>query len=42
MGLHRLEAAKALGEQTIVAFFVDARIRLAYERLSGAAIAKAG
>ena len=24
-GLHRLEAAKALGEQTIVAFLVDAR-----------------
>ncbi len=24
-GLHRLEAAKALGEQTIVAFRVDAR-----------------
>jgi hypothetical protein len=38
MGLHRLEAAKALGEH----FLVDARIRLAYERLSGAAIAKTG
>ena len=24
-GLHRLEAAKALGEETIVAFLVDAR-----------------
>ena len=24
-GLHRLEAAKALGEQTVVAFLVDAR-----------------
>jgi hypothetical protein len=24
-GLHRLEAAKALGEQTIAAFLVDAR-----------------
>ena len=24
-GLHRLEAAKALGEQTIIAFLVDAR-----------------
>jgi hypothetical protein len=27
MGLYRLEVAKALGEQTIVAFLVDARIR---------------
>jgi ParB-like chromosome segregation protein Spo0J len=26
-GLHRLEAAKALGEETIVAFLVDARKR---------------
>jgi ParB-like chromosome segregation protein Spo0J len=26
-GLHRLEAAKALGEDTIVAFLVDARKR---------------
>jgi hypothetical protein len=26
-GLHRLEAAKALGEQTIAAFLVDARRR---------------
>src|SRR5262249_10098756 len=33
-GLHRLEAAKALGEENIVAFLVDARKRKTAERRS--------